>query len=76
MSFMTRLLSCFISNTFSGMSKSSFSLISFSLGERKYLPLGFKSLLFGCVVTTVHDVGQGMLFGGVRQVTKWHFFSC
>ena len=33
---------CFISNTFSGVSKSIFLLVSFRLGETKYVHLGFK----------------------------------
>lgn len=33
---------CFISNTFSGVSKSIFSLVSFRLGETEYVHLGFK----------------------------------
>ena len=47
------------------MSKSSFSLISFRFGERKYLPSGFP--LSGGVITTADDVGR---FGGVRCISR------
>ena len=65
-SLMMQLLHCFINSTFSGVSKSSFSLISFRFGETFLFLALFKFPLYGDVIATDEDV----LFLGVIGISK------
>ena len=54
------------------MSKSSYSLISFRFKEGKCLLSGFNSPLFGGIIATNDNVCQGILFGGVKGISRRH----